>query len=112
MKIICLTILTVIFIPQIISAEVFHLKNGSIIKGELIREDEIGITVKVKYGIIKIEKSNIAPPEATQASNDPLPLREKLFIMPRRFSPPIWNDKWISKEKQDNMDRWTDRADK
>ena len=105
MKIICLTILTVIFIPQIISAEVFHLKNGSIIKGELIREDETGITVKIKYGIIKIEKSNIAPPEATQAAMPPPPTGKTVYHAPAVQSSHL-DDKWISKEKQDNMDRW------
>src|SRR5690242_2844464 len=41
------------------SADIIHLKNGKTLHGEVIKEDETTVTIKVPFGEIKIKKSEI-----------------------------------------------------
>lgn len=43
--------------------DVFRLKNGEVIEGELISEDDKGVVIKVRYGTIKIDRSEIISPD-------------------------------------------------
>ena len=53
-------LLTILLCAPLYSDE-FKLINGNVIKGELIGENDQSVTVKVKYGIIKIYKSELRP---------------------------------------------------
>jgi tetratricopeptide (TPR) repeat protein len=40
-------------------ADVIHLKNGKTLRGEVVKEDETHVTVRVPFGEIKLKKSDI-----------------------------------------------------
>lgn len=44
-------------------AEEFRLRNGEVIEGELVSEDDNGVVIRIRYGTIKIDKSEIIQPE-------------------------------------------------
>jgi len=52
-------IATILSFPLFSSAETIHLKDGSVIKGTIISQDEYKVTIKTSLGELKINKADI-----------------------------------------------------
>lgn len=56
-------------------ADIFRLKNGEILEGEKIGEDERSINIKIKYGVIKIDKKEIISPSIKMPEKEQKPIQ-------------------------------------
>ena len=75
-------VVLIVFMSQAFTySEVFKLKSGDKIEGELIQEDEDSIVLKIEYGQIKINKTELAVPLQTKSVTPepkPAPTKETL----------------------------------
>lgn len=97
MNLIHYSALIFIFLSADIYADVFKLKSGEVIEGEVVSADEKAINVKVKYGTIKIDKSEIIPEQAEIQKKPVRPVRKG-----RRVSGPLL----VTQERISGMKRW------
>lgn len=59
MKRLYIGILTILIALSPVNADIFHLKNGETIEGDLINETDDHVIVKIKYGTINIDKNEL-----------------------------------------------------
>lgn len=93
-------------------ADVFRLKSGEVIEGELISENDKNIVVKIKYGIIRIDKSEIIPEEVKMPEKKTKPaqtLGEPIVVSkPISGLEPRPLTGFTSSEYLQGMHRWLD----
>lgn len=105
MRRVCIVVIIIIFLTVYGYADRFMLKTGEVIEGELVSEDSEGITVKVRYGTVKIDKSQLVPTKVKSSKEGKIP---KIIEIP--FTIPILPLKWInevtSPKLVQGMHRW------
>lgn len=97
-------ILSFLVIAIVIYADVFRLKNGEIIEGELSSEDSKSVVIKVKYGTISIDKAEIITEEVKLPEKKTMPVKEQILKESNIALKPIPD--FASKQLLQGMHRW------
>lgn len=97
MKTIYSSVLILLISSAALYADVFKLKSGEVIEGELISQDQNSIVVKIRYGTIRIDKGELIPQKVKPPKKVP---------KPKEVYKPYTSIRLITQEGISGMRRW------